>query len=122
VIIADSTTLTDYILAKTIWLVDGMVVSPARMLKNLQATRGLVFSGQVLLDLAAAGMLRETAYKTVQSHAMRCWQDDMDLKEALSSDPEVRKYMTTEQLEKSFALQNQLANVDAIFHRVFQVA
>jgi adenylosuccinate lyase len=122
VILPDSTTLTDYILAKTSWLVEGMVVSPARMLKNLQATKGLVFSGQVLLDLASAGMLRETAYKIVQSHAMRCWQEDLELKESLSNDPEVSKYMTAEQLEKSFRLQGQLANVDAIFARVFQTA
>lgn len=120
VILADSTILTDYILAKTIWLVDGMVVSPARMLRNLQATRGLVFSGQVLLDLAAAGMLREVAYKTVQSHAMRCWEQDLDLLEALSADPEVTKYLKPEQLKASFSLHGQLANVDAIFARVFQ--
>ncbi len=122
VILPDSTTLTDYILAKTFWLVEGMVVSPARMLKNLHATRGLVFSGQVLLDLAAAGMLRETAYKIVQSHAMRCWQEDLDLMEALAADPEVGKYLNIEQLERSFRLQGQLANVDAIFARVFQGA
>jgi adenylosuccinate lyase len=120
VIIADSTTLTDYILAKTIWLVEGMVVSPARMLKNLMGTKGLVFSGQVLLDLASAGMLRETAYKLVQSHAMRCWEQDLDLKDALAADPELGKYMTMEQLDKSFSLQGQLSNVDAIFARVFQ--
>ena len=120
IILPDSTTLTDYILAKTYWLVDGMVVSPERMLRNLHATKGLVFSGQVLLDLAAAGMLRETAYKTVQLHAMRCWQQDLHLKDALAADPEVCKYLTTEQLEKSFGLQGQLANVDAIFRRVFQ--
>jgi len=122
IIIPDSTTLTDYILAKTIWLVEGLIVSPSRMLKNLHATNGLVFSGQVLLDLAAAGMLRETAYKTVQAQAMRCWQQDLDLKEALAADPEVRKYMTSEQLDKCFTLQNQLANVDAIFRRVFQIS
>ena len=120
VILPDSTTLTDYILAKTYWLVDGMVVSPERMLRNLHATKGLVFSGQVLLDLAAAGMLRETAYKTVQSHAMRCWQHDLELKDALAADPEVCKYLTKKQLEKSFGLQGQLSNVDAIFKRVFQ--
>jgi len=120
VILADSTILTDYILAKTTWLVDGMVVSPERMLRNLNGTRGLVFSGQVLLDLASAGMLREEAYKKVQSHAMRCWAEDLDLYEALAADEEVCKYLTPEKLRDSFALQKQLSNVDAIFRRVFQ--
>lgn len=121
VILADSAILTDYILAKTVWLVDGMVVSPARMLRNLNATRGLVFSGQVLLDLASAGMLRERAYKVVQGHAMSCWEKDLDLREALAADEEVCKYLTIEQLQESFSLSRQLGNVDAIFRRVFEV-
>jgi adenylosuccinate lyase len=120
VVLPDSTILTDYILAKTIWLVDGMVVSPQRMLKNLNATRGLIFSGQVLLDLASAGMLREVAYKTVQTQAMKCWENDLDLYETLSTDSEVRKYLNPEQLKASFQLDKQLGNVDAIFRRVFQ--
>lgn len=119
VILPDSTILTDYILAKTIWLVDGMVVSPERMLRNLNGTKGLVFSGQVLLDLAAAGMLREEAYKTVQAHAMRCWQEETDLYDALAADPAVAKYLNADQLRQSFALEKQLGNVDAIFSRVF---
>src|SRR3954451_21812444 len=69
IILPDSTILTDYLLAKTIWLVDGLVVHPDRMRRNLESTRGLIFSGQLLLDLSAAGMLRERAYKTVQKHA-----------------------------------------------------
>ena len=74
VILADSAILTDYLLAKTRWLVEGMRVYPERMLKNLESTQGLIFSGQLLLDLAAAGMLREQAYKLVQTHAMRSWE------------------------------------------------
>ena len=62
-ILSDSAILSDYLLAKTIWLIDGMRVYPERMLKNLESTHGLIFSGQLLLDLAAAGMLREQAYK-----------------------------------------------------------
>src|SRR5579864_3603782 len=78
IIFPDSTILTDYMLAKTDWLIAGLRVNPARMKKNLDLTRGLVFSGQLLLDLAAAGMLREEAYKLVQSYAMRAWEEDQD--------------------------------------------
>ncbi len=74
IILPDSTTLVDYMLARTIWLISGMRVSPQRMARNLDLTRGLVFSGQLLLDLTAAGMLREQAYKLVQGHAMLAWQ------------------------------------------------
>src|ERR1700676_4507287 len=74
VILADSAILTDHLLAKAQWLIDGMRVYPERMLQNLESTQGLIFSGQLLLDLAAAGMLREQAYKLVQAHAMRAWE------------------------------------------------
>src|ERR1700726_2534185 len=74
VIIADSAILTDYLLAKTLWLIDGMQVYPERMRHNLESTHGLIFSGQLLLDLTAAGMLREQAYRVIQGHAMRAWQ------------------------------------------------
>ena len=98
IILPDSTILADYLLAKTIWLVDGMVVNADRMKRNLDATRGLIFSGQLLLDLAAAGMLREQAYKTVQSHAMYAWQNEGDFKAAISADPEIQRHLTPEQI------------------------
>lgn len=119
VILPDSTILTDYLLAKTFWLVDGMQVSPERMLQNLNGTKGLVFSGQVLLDLAAAGMLREEAYRLVQQHAMECWRSDKDLREALEADPKIAQYLNSEQLRASFRIDQQLRHVDAIFQRVF---
>ncbi len=121
VILPDSTILVDYLLAKTVWLVDGMRVYPERMRRNLEVTKGLVFSGQLLLDLAAAGMLREEAYRVVQGHAMRAWETDGDFRGAIEQDQEVRKYLKPEQLAESFALRRQLANVDAIFRRVFGV-
>ena len=80
VILPDSTILTDYLLAKTAWLVENMPVYPQRMLRNLNQTRGLVFSGQLLIDLAAAGMLREDAYRVVQAHAMRAWEEEGDFR------------------------------------------
>ena len=78
IILPDSTILVDYMLAKTDWLISGLRVYPERMLKNLGLTQGLVFSGQLLLDLAASGMLREDAYKLVQGHAMKAWEYDQD--------------------------------------------
>ena len=119
VILPDSTILADYLLAKTTWLVDGMRVYPERMRKNLDATRGLVFSGQLLLDLAAAGMLREEAYALVQGHAMRAWEQDGDFRSAVESDPAVQRHLKKGNLEHTFSLQRQLGNVDTIFSRVF---
>jgi adenylosuccinate lyase len=120
VILADSCILTDYLLNKTIWLVSGMRVSVERMRRNLDSTRGLVFSGQVLLDLAASGMLREDAYRIVQAHAMRCWEQEGDFRAAISGDPEIRGRLTDEQIAHAFSVERQLANVDTIFERVFQ--
>lgn len=119
VILADSSILTDYLLAKTIWLVDGMRVDTARMRRNAEGTRGLVFSGQVLLDLAAAGMLREDAYRVVQSHAMRCWEQEGDFRAAIEADPQIAKYLTPGQIGEAFSVERQLRNIDRIFERVF---
>jgi adenylosuccinate lyase len=78
-----------------------------------------VFSGQLLLDLAAAGMLREKAYKVVQVHAMRAWEEEGDFRAAINSDPEVRAVLSAEKIAESFSLDRQLRNVDRIFDRVF---
>jgi adenylosuccinate lyase len=119
VILPDSTILTDYLLSKTIWLVEGMRVDARRMRRNLDATRGLVFSGQLLLDLASAGMLREEAYRIVQGHAMEAWQNEGDFRAAIESDPHIRAVLSAEDIEESFSLERQLRNVDRIFDRVF---
>jgi adenylosuccinate lyase len=119
VILPDSTILVDYLLAKTAWLVDGMVVSPERMQRNLEATRGLVFSGQLLLDLAAAGMLREEAYQKIQAHAMATWGEEGDLRARIETDPEIRKFLTYQQIGDAFSASRQLENVGRIFERVF---
>jgi adenylosuccinate lyase len=120
VILPDSCILTDYLLAKTLWLVCDMRVNPQFMRRNLELTRGLVFSGQLLLDLAAAGMTREHAYKVVQSHAMASWEAGSDFRAAIEADPEIGNYLNLEQLSRSFGLDRQLKNVDAIFARVFK--
>jgi adenylosuccinate lyase len=119
VILPDSTILTDYLLAKTTELADKLVVYPERMRRNLEMTRGLVFSGQLLLDLAAAGMLREEAYRIVQGHAMRAWETEGDFRAAIEADPEIRSFLKPEQIAEAFSLERQLRNVDRIFERVF---
>jgi adenylosuccinate lyase len=119
VILPDSCILTDYLLAKTIWLVEGMRVNPERMLRNLNLTQGLIFSGQLLLDLTAAGMLREQAYKLVQSHAMHSWETEGNFRAAIENDPAIRQHLSLEQIAASFSMDRQLANVGKIFERVF---
>jgi adenylosuccinate lyase len=118
VIFPDSTILTDYLLAKTTNLIEKLLVYPARMQKNLESTGGLIFSGQLLLDLAEAGMLREDAYRLVQRHAMNAWQNDLVFRELAASDPEITSRLSPEKLARTFDLTRQLNNVDAIFERV----
>ena len=118
VIFPDSTILADYLLAKTADLIDRLLVYPERMKKNLESTGGLIFSGQLLLDLAEAGMLREDAYKLVQSHAMRAWKEDLNFREEVGRDPAITKLLNVEKLVKTFDYTRQLGNVDAIFKRV----
>jgi adenylosuccinate lyase len=122
VILADSAILSDYLLAKTRWLIDGMRVYPERMRRNLDSTRGLIFSGQILLDLAAAGMLREDAYRVVQAHAMHAWETEGDFRRALENDPLVLSFLSIEQIQGAFSTARQLANVGRIFARVFEQA
>ena len=118
VIFPDSTILVDYLLAKTTDLIDRLLVYPARMKKNLESTGGLIFSGQLLLDLAEAGMLREAAYQLVQSHAMRAWKDDLSFRDEVARDPKIAKLLSPRKLDRTFDYSRQLTNVDAIFKRV----
>jgi len=119
VILPDSTILIDYLLAKTTWLISGLRVNAERMRRNVDQTKGLIFSGQLLLDLAAVGMLREDAYRLVQTQAMESWESEGDFRAAIESNPAVRKHLTPEQLSVIFSLDRQLRHVDAIFARVF---
>jgi adenylosuccinate lyase len=119
VILPDSTILTDYLLNKTTKLLDTLLVYPKRMLHNLESTGGLVFSGQLLLDLAESGMLREDAYRLVQSHAMRAWKQGLNFRELVTKDKKISKRVSPEQLSRAFSLKRQLRNVDKIFERVF---
>ena len=119
IILPDSTILIDYLLHKTTTLIDTLLVYPERMLQNLESTGGLIFSGQLLLDLAEAGMSREEAYRLVQKHAMAAWKNGTNFREAIRNDSEIRSKLSGEQIERAFNLERQLGNVDGIFARVF---
>ena len=119
IILPDSTILIDYLLHKTTTLIDTLLVYPERMLQNLESTGGLIFSGQLLLDLAEAGMSREEAYRLVQKHAMAAWKNGTNFREAIRNDSEIRSKLSGGQIERAFNLERQLGNVDGIFARVF---
>jgi adenylosuccinate lyase len=120
VILPDSTILADYLLAKTENLIAKLLVYPARMLKNLESTGGLIFSGQLLLDLAESGMSREDAYRLVQTHAMNSWKNDLIFRDEIAKVPEIASRLSPEKLARAFDYHRQLANVDAIFARVLE--
>src|SRR5258708_40030187 len=106
-------------LAKMTTLVDVLRVFPQRMLRNLDSTHGLVFSGQLLQDLVEKGMPRDEAYKTVQESAMAAWESDSSFRERVGKDARITKYLDAKALEYTFDLKRQLRYVDAIFARVF---
>lgn len=119
VILPDSTILVDYLLYRTTEIVANMKVFPERMLRNLNATQGLVFSGQLLQDLVEHGAPREDAYKWVQAHAMAAWESESSFQERISADANIRKFLDEKSLNHAFDLRRQLRAVDAIFTRVF---
>ena len=119
VILPDSTTLTDYLLSKTANIIETMFVYPERMRTNLESTRGLIFSGQLLLDLVEHGMSREDAYRLVQAHAMRAWKEGLNFHDLVLADKEITGKVPRQQIEYAFDLKRQLKNVDKIFARVF---
>jgi adenylosuccinate lyase len=118
VIFPDSTILVDYLLAKTADLIDRLLVYPERMKKNLESTGGLIFSGQLLLDLAEAGMMREDAYRLVQAHAAKAWKEELVFRDEVAKDAAITALLSAEKLALTFDYTRQLGNVDAIFERV----
>lgn len=120
IILPDSTTLADYMLGKTSNLIETMFVYPERMKANLESTGGLVFSGQLLLDLVEHGVSREDAYRLVQGHAMRAWKEGLNFRELVTGDPNITRRIPVRALQQAFDLKRQLRNVDAIFARVFR--
>ena len=120
VIVPDSFLVLDHMLRRFTDIVRGLAVSPERMLRNLESTRGLVFSGQLLLGLTARGMRREDAYRLVQAHAMEAWRHDGDFRKGVGEDPEIRAVLKDAELAEVFRLQRYLTHVGALFKRVFR--
>ena len=119
IIFPDSTILVDYMLSKMTAILGQMRVFPARMIRNLESTHGLVYSGQLLQDLVEKGMPRDEAYKAVQENAMAAWESDTSFQERVSKDERIAEYLDSKVLAQTFDLQRQLRYVDAIFDRVF---
>ncbi len=119
VILPDATALLCYTLRTMTYIVDGLVVYPERMLKNMELTRGLAYSGQLLLDLTRKGILREDAYVWVQRCSMRVWKEDKDFLHVLLGDPDIARVLSEEEIRSVVNPELQLRNVDAVFDRVF---
>ena len=120
VIVPDSFIVLDHMLRRLTRIVAGMVVYPERMKENLERSRGVVFSGTVLLELARRGVSREQAYEWVQRNAMRAFHEKRDFKTLLLADPDVTRVLPPADIERAFDLDEQLKHVDQIFGRVFQ--
>jgi adenylosuccinate lyase len=119
VIVPDSFCALDHMLRRFTKIVDGMVVYPERMRENLARSRGVVFSGTILLELARAGLSRERAYELVQRNAMRAFHEQRDFKTLLLADPDVTAALGPAEIERAFDLGVQLRNVGAVMDRVF---
>jgi adenylosuccinate lyase len=119
IILPDSTVLVDYMLAKMTTVIADMRVFPERMLRNLELTHGLVFSGQLLQDLVEKGMPRDDAYQAVQENSMAAWETESSFRDRVAKDSRITKYLDAAALAHTFDLKRQLRHVDAIFARVF---
>ncbi|HSS19628.1 MAG TPA: adenylosuccinate lyase [Pyrinomonadaceae bacterium] len=119
VVLPDASIALDYILQKAAGLISGLVVHPERMLQNLQLTRGLVFSGQLLLALTQKGVSREQAYAWVQRNAMRVWDQNEDFRDLLGKDADISQHLSASEIDEVFSYETYLRNVDQIFDRVF---
>ena len=118
VIVPDSCIILNYAFSLVIPLIDNLLIYPENMIKNLNLTRGLVFSQTVLLELVNKGATREEAYKLVQTPAMDVWADkNKNMKDELLNSAEVKKYLNAEEIEKIFNTQKTLTNIDYIFKR-----
>jgi len=119
IIFPDSTILADYLIDRTATLIEKLVVYPEHMKQNLELTHGLIYSGDLLLELVAKNVTREDAYRWVQRNAMRVWDEGGTFKEKVLSDADIRKALSTADIEEVFDSSRLMANVDRIFQRVF---
>jgi adenylosuccinate lyase len=120
VILPDATSVLCYMLRAMTKIITKMVIYPERMLKNIELTRGLAYSGQLLLDLTRKGVLREDAYKWIQRCSMKVWDEDKDFLQVLQEDPDIIQALSREEIRSVVNPRLQLRNVDAIFARVFK--
>jgi adenylosuccinate lyase len=120
VVLPDSTIALDYMLDRFTWLVEGLVVHPDRMLRNMEASHGLVFSGRALLALVEAGMSREQAYEVVQRNALRAWEQELPFRDLLESDPDAAALLDGAALDRVFDLGDFLRHVDELFDRTVE--
>jgi len=119
IVLPDSSATLDYILAKTTSLLDTLVVYPENMLKNLNLTRGLVFSGQLLLALTQKGISREDAYVWTQRNAMKVWDEGGEYRDLVTKDADISSHLSADEIARVFDLEHYLRNVDKVFERVF---
>jgi adenylosuccinate lyase len=119
IVLPDSSATLDYMLAKATSLLDTLVVYPENMLKNLNLTRGLVFSGQLMLALTHKGVSREDAYVFTQRNAMSVWDEGGDYQELIKTDTDISSHLSHEEIARVFDLKHYLRNVDKVFSRVF---
>ncbi|REJ79418.1 MAG: adenylosuccinate lyase [Acidobacteria bacterium] len=118
-VLPDSSVTVDYLLEKTAGLLDGLVVYPENMLKNLGLTRGLVFSGQLMLALTQKGVTREDAYAWTQRNAMKVWDEGGNYYQLIKQDTDISSRLSPEEIDRVFDLNHYLRNVDKVFARVF---
>jgi adenylosuccinate lyase len=115
VAIPDAFLALDYMLDRFCWIVEGLVVYPERMRRNLDASHGLVFSHRLLLALVESGLSRDEAYRRVQGHAMRAWEEETDFRELVRADPEIAGRVD---LDSVFDLDATVRHVDSVFDRL----
>ena len=120
VIAPDCTILMDYMLHRMTGILKGLVVYPDRMSANLEVTKGLIFSQQVLMKLAEKGLERQVAYGMVQQNALKVWESGKEFKRLIMEDREIGKYLSKDEIEKIFDLRYHFRHVDHLFERVFQ--
>lgn len=119
IVLPDSSATLDYILTKTASLLDTLIVYPENMLKNLEITKGLVFSGQLLLALTQKGVSREDAYAWTQRNAMKVWDEGGNYQELINKDADIASKLSSDEIARVFDLRHYLRNVDKVFARVF---
>jgi len=119
VIFPDSFILTDYLLKEMADIISNWHVYPERMKKNIQLTRGLIFSQAVMLALTRKGLTREEAYRLVQNCSLKAWEENLDFRQLVQTDPEITRHLSAKEIEACFSLEPFLQKIDFIFERVF---